>query len=163
MEEIWKNIPDFENYKISNTGKVYSKKHGIILKAYTNLYGYSIVNLMNGKIRKQMQVHRLVAKNFIPNYNKLPCVNHIDGNKQNNCATNLEWISYSDNQKHSYKIGLRGTTEVCQYDLNGVFIKQWNSVKEASDILNISYVGIINCCKNRYKKSGNYIWRYAKK
>lgn len=163
MQEIWKDIPEFQNYSISNFGNVYSKKHNIILKSYKNLYGYLIVNLINKKKRKQFQVHRLVAENFIFNINNLPCVNHIDGNKQNNNINNLEWVSYSENQQHSYKIGLRKTKKIIQYDLDGNFIKTWDSIKEASVNLNINACGILNCCKKRSKKSGGYIWRYADK
>lgn len=55
--------------------------------------------------------HRVVAKAFIPNYDNLPCVNHKDGNKQNNCVENLEWCTYSYNNKEAYRLGLKKSTK----------------------------------------------------
>lgn len=59
--------------------------------------------LINGKSELW---HRIIAKCFIPNIDKLPCVNHKDGNKQNNDVKNLEWCTHSENTKHAYKSGL---------------------------------------------------------
>lgn len=53
------------------------------------------------------RIHRLVAVHFIPNTIDNEQVNHIDGNKENNCVSNLEWCSQTENMKHSYRIGLR--------------------------------------------------------
>ena len=65
---------------------------------------YLQVDLWNKKV-KTYRVHRLVAETFIPNPNKLPQVNHKDGNKQNNCVYNLEWITNYDNIQHAVKNG----------------------------------------------------------
>lgn len=54
---------------------------------------------------KPVYVHRVIADTFIPNPLNLPQVNHIDGNKCNNCVTNLEWVSQSDNIKHAFSTG----------------------------------------------------------
>lgn len=52
-------------------------------------------------------LHRVVAELFIPNPNNLPQVNHIDGNRENNKASNLEWVTGSENSQHAYSIDLR--------------------------------------------------------
>lgn len=100
---------------ISDNGKVLSRERrgtdGRLLKKkeikgghYTN--GYQFVCLRKNGNSKKFSVHRLVAEAFIPNPQNLPCVNHIDGNKQNNSVENLEWCTYSENLKHAIDIGL---------------------------------------------------------
>lgn len=61
------------------------------------------------------RIHRLVAEAFISKNTDKEQVNHIDGNKENNYATNLEWCSQSENMKHSYRIGLRDKERLREY------------------------------------------------
>lgn len=77
------------------------------LKPYNNGYGYMLVDMRKDGKRYMRVVHRLVAEAFIPNPNNLPQVNHIDGNKNNNCVTNLEWCTCSENQQHGFDTGLK--------------------------------------------------------
>ena len=98
-------VKSLPRVKINNRGKQITKVK--ILKPNDFNGGYFKVPLTNKEhIRKYFLVHRLVAQAFIPNPNNLPQVNHIDGNKENNCITNLEWCTREDNIKHAYKIGL---------------------------------------------------------
>lgn len=95
--EIWKDIDGYEgHYRISNFGRVYSIKSGILLKQ-KNKRGYLEVGLCKNGKHRYMQTHRLVALNFIPNPENLPNVNHKDENKQNNCVSNLEWCTVKYN------------------------------------------------------------------
>ena len=95
--EIWKDIEGYEgHYRISNFGRVYSIKSGILLKQ-KNKRGYLEVGLCKNGKHRYMQTHRLVALNFIPNPENLPHVNHKDENKQNNCVSNLEWCTVEYN------------------------------------------------------------------
>lgn len=107
MEEIYKDIPGYNNYKISNKGNVKNvkfKKHRILIPQLDR-YGYRVVHLReNGN--KLIKIHRLVAISFVTGYVSGLTVNHKDGNKYNNCPSNLEWISASDNTKHSHRTGL---------------------------------------------------------
>ena len=120
--EIWKDIENFSKYQVSNLGKIKSKgrytKVGIknqdkcyrkeyIVDGFINKKGYKQVTLYddNGK-PKTMRVHKLVALAFIENEDNLPQINHKDGNKQNNCVDNLEWISNYNNIQHAIKNGL---------------------------------------------------------
>lgn len=89
------------NYRLYIDGEVWSVKSGKFLKQETSK-GYKRVTLsINGKTER-FQVHRLVAMYFIENQLNKPCVNHIDGDKENNNLNNLEWCTYSENENHSY-------------------------------------------------------------
>jgi len=93
-------------YKISTDGLVYSIRNKINLKPNLIGNGYESVILCKDKIQERACVHRLVAEKFIPNTNNKPQVNHIDGNKLNNCVDNLEWCTAKENLYHARENGL---------------------------------------------------------
>lgn len=115
MTEIWKDVVGYEGlYQVSNLGRVKSlpKKAGFRKQdekqsaIFTDKHGYCKTNLYKNNTHKQVYVHILVAKAFVPNkYNK-PQVNHIDGNKSNNQVTNLEWCTAKENIIHAHLTGL---------------------------------------------------------
>lgn len=109
MEEQYKDIEGYEGlYMISNKGNVYSKYSNKILKPIkfkTNVTTYLRVDLVKNKLKCKVSIHRLVATAFIPNIDNKPCVNHIDNDASNNCVTNLEWCTYSENLIHAQKQG----------------------------------------------------------
>ncbi|MDJ0899829.1 MAG: NUMOD4 domain-containing protein [Xenococcus sp. MO_188.B8] len=106
-KEVYKLIPGFPNYEVSNLGNVRNKKIGKVLKLYHSNNGYLTVGFTISGKKKRLLIHRLVAKTFLDNPTCSPEVNHIDGNRLNNALTNLEWISSSNNRIHAYKSGLR--------------------------------------------------------
>lgn len=98
-----KDIAGYEGrYAITDDGRVWSYLRDKWLAPWTHVKGYKHVDL-NGKSHK---VHRLVASAFIENADGLDQVNHIDGDKGNNCASNLEWCNNSHNVKHAWDNGL---------------------------------------------------------
>lgn len=176
MQEIWKDVKGYEGlYKVSNLGNVLSLNYHRMkinkLKKFTlNHKGYFTVHLCNNKKNKRILVHRLVALAFIPNPNKLPQINHKDGDKQNNKVDNLEWCTNGENQLHAYNLGLKqplnGTNnpshkKINQYDIYGNFIRSWSYIKEASNSLNITASSITFCCQHKYKTAGGFVWEYA--
>lgn len=119
--EVWENIPNYDSYKISNYGRVWSfgcieTKNGIkikkgrFLKPAINPPGYWAVCLFKNNKGKTHSIHRLVAIAFIPNPENKPQVNHINGIKTDNRIENLEWATPSENLAHAYKIGKKITT-----------------------------------------------------
>ena len=118
MEEIWKDIPDYEGlYQVSNLGRVRSldkeisfinrwgqravrTQKGKIMKTGIKKNGYEDICLSKLGIREYPTIHRLVAKAFMPNPEELPCINHKDENKLNNNVNNLEYCSFSYNRNY---------------------------------------------------------------
>lgn len=107
MEEM-RTVPikGFDRYKVTKDGKVYATHLSRFLKDADNGTGYRQHKLRNieGK-RKAFYTHRLVAMCWVDNPENLLEVNHIDLNKSNNHADNLEWVSRSGNLKHAYLNG----------------------------------------------------------
>ena len=94
---IWSDVPDYEDlYEVSNQGEVRRKGKTKCLKPVITTYGYQQVTLSRNNIRVSRFIHRLVAIAFVDGDTSLS-VNHIDGNKQNNCFENLEWITKAEN------------------------------------------------------------------
>lgn len=118
MNETWNPVAGWEDrYEVSSTGKVRSLNYrntGMAreLKPITEGKGYLMVGLCRDGKMKWEKVHRLVARAFVPNPESKPQVNHINGDKTDNRAVNLEWVTDSENLKHAYENGLKeGSTE----------------------------------------------------
>ncbi|MGJ1516515.1 HNH endonuclease [Sphingobacterium siyangense] len=92
-----------KNYSVYPNGEIYSFITKKILK--NSLRGeYYCVTLSNNKNKLRISTHRLIAMLFVPNPLNKPCVNHIDGNKLNNNSYNLEWVTHSENEIHSFTV-----------------------------------------------------------
>jgi hypothetical protein len=175
--EIWKNIKGYEGkYQVSNLGRIkslyrwngkafYKREH--IMESYiNNKNGYIYIALMKNNKNKNCRLHRLVAEAFIPNPENKPQVNHIDGDKTNNNANNLEWCTQSENELHAYNKGLANSDnkkfKVFQYDMQGNLLNIYDSLQEASDKTGVHISKISYCINNKYKyrnKREKYVWK----
>ena len=160
MKEEWREVVGYEGlYQVSNLGQVRNKK-GKILKQQIRK-GYCDVGLYKNGIKqpKIFKVHRLVAETFIPNPNNFPVINHKDENKQNNKQDNLEWCTQQYNLTYG-TINDNKKKRVLQFDSNNNFIREYESVVEASKYCNIYDACIYRSCHSHYK-AGGYFWKYA--
>jgi hypothetical protein len=112
MKEIWKRVPQFPSYRVSNLGRVKREAgqgtKGGLINPYPDKGGYLRVRLSNGVWRITASVHRLVAAMFLPNRKHLPEVNHKHRPKTNCKVTNLEWRSRLGNSRHAVTAGFKG-------------------------------------------------------
>lgn len=146
-----------------NTGKCVEVKQSIENNGY----------LCFGCNGKTTLVHRFIASCFIPNPQNLPCINHKDENKTNNCVDNLEWCDYKYNLNYGtrnkriaesnskvQKNNPQKSKKVLQFTKDGKFVKEWCSVKEIERVLGYAQPNISNCCNGKAKSSYGFLWRY---
>ena len=106
------NFKSYYDYDVYEDGRVWSNKSNIFLKQRLDKDGYQTVGLWIKNVkRKTYSVHRLMGELFLPNFNNLPEIDHIDRNKLNNSLFNLKWETYS-NQSHNQKIYSTNTSGV---------------------------------------------------
>jgi SPBc2 prophage-derived putative HNH homing endonuclease yosQ len=178
IKEEYKTLPWAKNYKVSNTGKVFSFakiKLGIELKPVIiknkramslgkDLYPYVSISDNNKKIRNY-NIHRLVAETFIPNPENKPMVNHIDGDKTNNRVNNLEWVTPKENIQHAVKEGLMNPPigERCassKYKESQVLeaIKLLSEGKPNCEVAKLTGINDRAVSDIRNKKRWGYLW-----
>lgn len=171
---MWKIIPVDNNYEASNDGQVREIKTNKIISQWLDKDGYLITTL-SGKLYR---VHRLIALTFISNPNNLPVVNHKNFDKSDNHVANLEWVTYSENSKHSFAgkhrekslidwankvqhLGAEASkTKVAQYDLQNNLLNVFDSQREASEKTGTCRSSITRCITGHRKTAGGYKWKY---
>jgi hypothetical protein len=104
-----RTLAGFHGYEVTEDGQVFSYRRGskTLLRGVLNGSGYIQVRVVGPKGRALYLLHRMVAQAFVANPEGKPHVNHIDGDKRNNRAENLEWVTNKENIQHSWRIGLR--------------------------------------------------------
>lgn len=163
--EIWKDIVGYEGkYQVSSLGRIKNFKKNTFLKPINHSGGYLNVDLYKNGTSLKKFIHRLVAEAFIPNPNNLPEVNHKDEYKKNNNVNNLEWCSPKYNSNYGTRITRKAQStkkKVLQFDLNGIFIKEWESAVDIQKETGFGKGSIGRCCRNQQYQAYGYIWRYA--
>ena len=191
MEE-WREVKGYEGlYEVSNYGNVRSlgtvshvKRRGYeldiphpgkVLKQHERSHGYLSVCLYgrggNKRNFRHKSVHRLVAEAFIENPRGCTEINHIDENKQNNRADNLEWVTRKENIRHGTCIKRSATNRIDspnrkyraveQYDINMNLLGTFKSAYDAERKLGLDHRNIYNALYHPEKKSYGFYWRFA--
>lgn len=180
--ENWTPVKDYETrYEISSLGRIktigsekskrsaLSKTGSLILSPSTSKKGYKRIGLVKDNKRTYFSMHRLVATAFIPNPENKPCVNHINGIKNDNRIENLEWCTQSENVKHGFDVlnrvvwskGKTGSLshlakKVRCIDTGEIF----NSLFDAAKKIRGNSGNITMVCKGKGKTYKGFKWEY---
>lgn len=160
--ETFVKIEGFENYEVSNLGKVRNMKTGKILKPQPDKDGYLRLGLYENNKKKKLFLHRIIATTFIDNHEGKPCVNHIDENKLNNDLSNLEWCTVRENNVYGTRmkrVAEKLFKKVIQLDLNDNVLNEFKSMKQAAQKTGTHAGDISSCCNGKLKSAGGFKWR----
>lgn len=169
--EEWSIIPDYSNYMVSNLGRFKSLKTNKILRQHVVMKYLKVQLRRDDGIRKMVASHRIVALVFIGTNDKSLHINHKDENKLNNIAENLEFCTMEYNNNYgtrNYRISQKQrnnpkySKKIQQYDLDGNFVKEWDSICDAGRA-GYDRKAISDCC-NRERgthTSNGFLWKFS--
>ena len=174
----YQQVKAYPDYYISKNSLIVKKyKNGVIkpIKKSQNsinnpMTNYEVVSFYVDNIStpkgKKIGVHQIMAETFLPKTIGKDVVNHIDGNKQNNNISNLEWCTQQENIVHAWANNLSSSEhcelEIHQYSLNGVYLNSYKSIAEATRITSIPSQNISKCANKLRPTAGGYIWAFEK-
>ena len=176
IEEIWKDIPNYEGYQVSNLGRVKSLKRfrkgrngslvtvkEKILKPWINSTGYYLIELSKQSIKKKHLVHRLVWSAFNGQIPEDLQVNHINEVKTDNRLSNLNLMTCKENLNwgtRNERSAKKRTKVVLQFTLDDVFVKEYPSLIQAYRETGFFFQNISKCCNGKRKTAHGFKWKY---
>lgn len=154
MPRIYRTFT-IDDYEITKDGEVINKHSGRHVKPQKNGKGYYRVSI-GGRLQF---VHRLVATKYVPNPNNLPQVNHKDGNKLNNCADNLEWVTNQQNRDHAVEEKLHTMGENCSW--SKLTQEQVSFIRKHTELTSLELSKIFNVAASTIRAiRQNRSWKY---
>jgi hypothetical protein len=137
LEENWKPDIRWAHYEVSHFGVRNAQTKWMLCPQISQHINYPYVTLQSDKVYETVNMHKLIARNFLPNPDNLPMVNHIDGDHDNYVLDNLEWCTASYNLIHAYLTGLRdGSTSVTTKRVDGEI---WRHIRTDDASFNAKY------------------------
>ena len=174
MSEEWRDVVGYEGlYQVSDQGRVKSLERTDswgrtvkerILKPGAKGKGYLFVRLCAGGKTRMFLVHRLVCQAFHENPDKKPQVNHLNEDKTDNRACNLEWCTRRENMNHGTRNERSAkalSKPIGQYTLDGDLVEVWQSVNEVERQTGFSHSYICETANGKYKQAYGFIWKYV--
>lgn len=174
--EEWRTITDFPKYEVSSLGNIRVKETQYIMKPFVNEAGYLRVSISNESCkRKKFYIQRLVASEFLPNLENKPTVNHKNSIRSDNKASNLEWATMSEQNKHKpninvlkkinvksiWRIDINTLEKIEKYESTTQAVK-WikeNNLTTSQNELNLTQ-SLINVSNGKNKSAYGYKWSY---
>lgn len=180
--EVWKDVVGYEGlFQVSCLGRIkmltrevlanksikHINKH--ILTQHLSTKGYLYVYLWAGNKKERIYVHKAVLSSFIREKRIGEECNHLNENRLDNRLDNLEWCSHKYNinygnrtkkQSESMKNHKSLSKPVLQLNMDGEYIAEYPSLREAGRVMNRSFTSIKECCKGRYKSAFGFKWMY---
>lgn len=180
MSEEWRDVVGYEGlYQVSSEGRVKNLERKVphcsggeriqkerILKPVVRGDGYLKVDLCAGGKRKMFAVHRLVCQAFHENLDNKPQVNHLNEDKKDNRACNLEWCTCKENNNHgtrNVRMAIAKSRPIAQYTLNGKLLKVWPSATEAQRQVGFGQGNICQAANGKFKQVYGFIWKYVER
>ncbi len=160
--KLWKYVQDYPNYKTSNYGDIFSIHMNRLLTPALDRKGYLRSFLTNNEGSKNLQIHYIVYRSFIGAIAEDKVIDHINRIRIDNFVDNLREATYSENNKNSTRYERHGHI-VHQYSYDDIFIKEWISLKNVSQTLNIDSKMIRGCCEESINEYGGFKWVYPEK
>ena len=166
----WRDVPDYEGrYLVSDDGRLLSLRSGL-MRPPLNDEGYRQIVLVKDGKQRCLLLHRLVALAFVPNPDGKPTVNHINEDKEDNRAVNLEWTTMRENDNHATRNariadshrGRGGKRKpVRMLTEGGLCVREYRGVVEAANEMGINATSISKCLRGARASAGGFIWRYV--